>query len=232
MRVLQLLDRRETAWIAVVVVPVLMVAFDPTVFRRTTFAFGPAIYGVFRPFSYVAIAIGVLAMTMLLITGRGRALSAGMFAGGALFALALGLALLPFSLLGSLLLGLGLLGLTPFLTSLVLARWAYTTFHAATASSRAVLFALGLFVFVGVATGAQYGARSAFDISLDQMAASDVRHDEAVGRLQRWQWLLDLDQFVPVWQAEKDDVRKRRLAAAFEQLTGQNIEDRARALAD
>lgn len=221
------LDRPRTAWICVVAVPLLMVALDPLVFRNV-FGAGEPIYAVFKPFSYVAIGLGASAMAVFLLTGRAPALLAGMFAGGALFAIALGLLLLPFSAMGVLMFGLGLLGLTPFLTGATLARWSYTVFHQAPARGRALAFGLGLVIFLGSAGGAQLGATRAMRVASAEMMTSDEGRDEAIRRLRPWRWLVRLDELVTLWVVEQDEVRKSRVADAFVQLTGQDIQSRYR----
>lgn len=106
------------------------------------------------PFVYVAIGSGTFLLAIWLIANRwitkGRTLFAGAFLGGTIFAFLLGLAMLPFSLIGLLLFGLGALGFMPFLVALVYwrnARMAWAEVETGNSALRLTLVILG-FVFV------------------------------------------------------------------------------------
>lgn len=107
-----------------IILPVLCFVFDPIVFRewRTD---GGGIYGRFQPYAYTVGTLEMVALAAWLLRagGAGRppaALGGVLFAGG-LFSLAVGMAILPFSLVG-LFLFVGVFGFTPFPTAVVYLR--------------------------------------------------------------------------------------------------------------
>lgn len=136
-----------------VVAPLLCLYFDPGLFRSNDPCFGPLLGGT-GPFVYVAIGSGTFLLAIWLIANRwitkGRSLFAGAFLGGTIFAFLLGLAMLPFSLIGLLLFGLGALGVMPFLVALVYWRNARMAWSEVGAVNNTLRFALAIagFVFV------------------------------------------------------------------------------------
>ena len=108
-----------------VVMPVLCFVFDPIVFKSEIAGDG----GLFQQYQFYAYTISALEMvalcTLLFAAGRARsrpAALAGMLLAGAAFSLAVGMAILPFSVVGILFFFVGLLGFVPFLTAFVYLR--------------------------------------------------------------------------------------------------------------
>jgi len=101
-----------------IVVPLLCVWFDPMVFRENGFLPGWKIY------AYAEITTGVLALGCVLITQRASVWWCGVLAGTGIFALLLGVVMLPLSLLGLFAAGAveGVLSLAPFIAGFVLLR--------------------------------------------------------------------------------------------------------------
>lgn len=226
------LDRPGLAWFAGVVIPILMLLLDPAVFRGSQIS-GAAILGVYKPLGYVAIALGVTAVTLHLRSDRHSAILAGLLVGASIFGCVLGVVLLPFSLLGTLFFGIGLLGLSPFLSSLVVAWRARKAYRASDHLHRLARAGFGLLFFLSVSGGTQWGASEALKRSLrDIHSGSADSAATAVSRLRRWQLLLDLDQLVNAWTREQDAATRDRLAAAYQQLTGESITDRANIFVD
>jgi hypothetical protein len=106
-------ERNSVRWIVGVVLPLLMIALDPLVFRSNGLSVGMPIFGHLKPYGHVATGVAILMMAVWLIRPRPSAFASGVFAGGGFFASILGLAIFPFSILGAMFLGMGLLGLTP-----------------------------------------------------------------------------------------------------------------------
>lgn len=107
-----------------VTMPTLCLIRDPVVFQNHL-AYGQSILGPIKVFAYTSIGPGILALSLWLLLSRylkrTSAFVAGIFFYGALFALLLGILILPVSFIG--LFGLiGVLGFTPFLSSLVFLR--------------------------------------------------------------------------------------------------------------
>src|SRR5688500_17666560 len=106
-----------------VVLPILCFLFDPFVFRD--FDGGAGAFEMYQSFTYALSALEMATLGVWLLA-RGRlgewaAAAGGVMLAGALFCFAVGLMLLPFSLLGLLFI-IGALGFTPFFTGFVYLR--------------------------------------------------------------------------------------------------------------
>ena len=119
-----------------VVLPVLCFSFDPIVFRGGLIN-EDGIYAGARFYAYTLSALEMVALCAWLSAagrgGRGPAVLAGVLFAGALFSFVVGVAILPWSAVGLIVL-IGALGFVPFLTSLVYMRNAW---RAAGAAGRA-----------------------------------------------------------------------------------------------
>jgi hypothetical protein len=107
------------------VMPALCFFFDPIVFRD---GFGGEL-GLLSPWKFYAYTISALEMValaawLLRARGRGRPPAAlgGVLLAGGLFSLAVGVLILPFSLIGLLFFLVGALGFTPLFTAVVYLR--------------------------------------------------------------------------------------------------------------
>lgn len=107
------------------VIPILLLIFDPVVFRHTGLCVGPVLGG-YATFGYLAIGLGSLTLAVWLLAAESRrtlaAPVAGVLLAGALFAGGVGVALVPVSIFGLLTVGIGILGFFPFLTAFVYLR--------------------------------------------------------------------------------------------------------------
>ncbi|HWE35697.1 MAG TPA: hypothetical protein VG406_03930 [Isosphaeraceae bacterium] len=112
--------RSAFGYLAAVVGPAFCVLFDPFVFRHGLFGFRP-ILGSYRPFCYLYIIINMILMTCWLVArptfAPACALIAGAFWAAVVFAVGIGLALLPISVSGLFFFAVGIFGFTPFLTA-------------------------------------------------------------------------------------------------------------------
>lgn len=120
--------QRVFDWAYGVVIPLICVVADPIVFDHG------GILGPYRPFAYVLSAVSILTMVAWLLWGERigwlAAPIAGLFVAGSFVSLVVGIAILPFSLLGLLIL-IGFLGFTPLFSSLVYLRNGVRAFRAA-----------------------------------------------------------------------------------------------------
>ena len=229
-----MLDRKGARWAIGVVLPVLMVLADPAVFNSRVFGVGMPVLGGVKPFAYVATCLAICALSLWLRRSQPSGVASGVFAGGALFATGLGVAILPLSLLGSLFLGVGLLGFTPFLMAAVYARAAKAAYPSKAAEKpRVAAFALGVIVILGIPAAVQVAGAAALRQSLADIVSEDASSDErGVARLRRWSLLLDLERLIPAYTNETDSSRRARIAAAYRQLTGRDAASRAAELVD
>jgi NADH:ubiquinone oxidoreductase subunit 6 (subunit J) len=224
------LDRRGTAWGVGVVMPPIMLLLDPVVFRGT---FDQALLGRYRTCCYLAIGIAVSALVVVLTGGKARAYLSGIMAAAAGFGFLLGVAILPFSLIGILVLGIGLLGLSPFLAAAVFARWSWRTLRESAAPYRRISASLGAVTLCAVCLGTQVTVSRLLDSSLHDILAGNPRESSAATRrLQRWRLLVDMDQFIGVWTEQSNPDTKRRLAEAYMAITGEDLEEHAARAAD
>lgn len=146
-----------------IVMPVLCFVFDPIVFRRG-FGYGGGLYPQVRFYAYTISALEMVALCAWLCAagraGRRPAALAGMLFGGAVFALCVGMAILPYSALGLIVL-LGALGFVPFLTAFVYLRNGWRAAGAVGLAGKgspalaAAAFALGFVFALGTPAVAQ-----------------------------------------------------------------------------
>jgi hypothetical protein len=154
------LDHAGFDFVVGVFLPLLCLWFDPVVFRSGGACVG-TVLGDYAPFAYTAIGLGMLTLTTWLIANRWitkvRAFFAGIFVTGFLFALLIGVVLIPWSLLGLIIYCLGALGLFPFVTAMVYWRNAKIAWREASEPTwlRIALLILGAVAVVGIASFVQ-----------------------------------------------------------------------------
>jgi hypothetical protein len=224
------------------VLPVICLVFDPIVFR-SGFISGRPLAGQFQLFAYGFIAVEIIALAVWLSIGSRAAEWCGVLAGimfaGALFSFVIGVCLLPFSLFGLLLVLMGALGFTPFLTAFIYLRNARRALKAArTQMPRTGLFVTLLFgatLAAGAPAFAHWRIGNLIQHSLmDVLDGDDARADAAARRLRPIRWLAagELDQMVWSYGKATDPQRRERLARSYRQITGDDIETRLSHLYD
>ena len=114
--------QRKFDWMFGVIMPVVCIFFDPAFFSARH---GSPMLGAVQPFTYALSFTGILAMMAWLIWGKRlkwlNALFAGLFLVCGVVALAIGVFMLPYSLLGLIVL-IGALGFTPLFTGVIYLR--------------------------------------------------------------------------------------------------------------
>ena len=105
--------------------PVICFMFDPAIFKAGDLWAAPAVFGKFKPFAYLLCSLSIMSLMAFLIWGKNlkgvNVFLSGLFIIGGLVSLAVGIVMIPISLLGLIIL-IGILGFTPFLTALVYIR--------------------------------------------------------------------------------------------------------------
>ena len=113
-------DQKVFDWVFGGGLPLVCFVFDPFVFRG--FGIDDGLLGEYRVFAYSLSFVSMMSLAAWLVWGaRLKALNAalaGLFITGAVVSFAVGLVMLPFSVVGLFVL-IGALGFTPFLTGLV-----------------------------------------------------------------------------------------------------------------
>jgi hypothetical protein len=139
------------------VVPVLCFAFDPIVFHGGAFT-DEGVYHRFRLFAYAASAIEMATLACWLFLVRQFPTwsrpAGGVLAAGAFFSFAVGVAILPLSIIGLVFAGIGALGFIPFVTAIVYLRNARRALrlnraNAPVRGGAAAAFAFGLALALG-----------------------------------------------------------------------------------
>lgn len=221
-------------WTFGVVLPVICCLFDPVVFRGHAF---PALLGDYKPFAYILSFIAIMSMVGFLLLGKKliwvNAVFSGVFGLGALISLMVGLVILPFSLIGLIII-IGALGLTPLFAAFVYARNAFRAYHSAgmsleMASVRKLGVLAALFSFC-----IPYVANGLINRELDNMSNGDAETIRTAGeRLKYVAPIVDLDQLATGASMEEMESEKAEaLSKTFEMLTGENIREARRRLMD
>jgi hypothetical protein len=226
-----------------VVAPLLCVIFDPIVFRGGLFG-GGALLGGWRVCAYLIIFVEVAALLAWLAgartAGRARVLGGVMLA-GALFSLVVGLVLLPFSLLGILLAGLGLCGFTPFVAAFIYLRNGRRALRHARAAApapgrsdwRPVVLAATITLALPLAAQWQVTRVVARNVRV-VVAGGAAGARDAIATLRVMHKLTgeNLDELVWAYRREPDAARRAQLAAVYTEVTGLDIEGRLQVLLD
>ena len=224
-----------------ILLPIACLVFDPFVFRNGWANVGPLL-GPLRMFAYTLVALEIATLAAwLVLRGRAREWTGplgGVMTAGAVFSFAVGLLLLPFSLMG-LVFVIGVLGFSPFLAALVYwrngrrARLEAASFLTE-GQRRWLPVVAGVFVLALPAL-AQLEVSRLVARSVPELAGADaVRAASAARTLRFVDWVADadLDQLVWAYSRETDAARKERLARAYLDLTGRDIEYRLSVLMD
>lgn len=220
-----------------IVLPFVCLVLDPCVFHANEpfFGFGPdPTFPHWRAaaWAFVLLECGALVAYALWRPRKQiwHALFGGLFLVGALSAFALAVVLAPLALIGTLVWGIGIFGLVPFFTSAVFLYRGLNAFGRGRVwrgklAPLAVL--VGMCVGVGVpvglwGTGRMVTRRAyyAFDMGTSNEA------ERATARLVRWHFLIYPDDLVKRYQWTGDTEAKSRLALAYKQVTGREIEAR------
>ncbi len=212
-----------------VIVPALCLIFDPLVFKGT-WTEAPLL-GRFRLTAYLFIATQCTVLISWRIlqprSPRTCAVYSGLLLAGTIGAFGLGVALLPFSIVGLPFLGLGALGFTPFLTSHVFRR-NYREAHERAAPVNAprwrfsALACVAAFVVpAAAATSTTVWTKHAFV----KIASADVRRQSiGLAMLRCVSPLIDARDFISAYDASRDASRKARIAGAFHIVKGGDLE--------
>jgi hypothetical protein len=222
--------------------PALCLYFDPIVFRGGVAGLGEPALSRYRLFAYGVIALELAVLALWLFTGERLKEWGGMLGGamlaGALFALAVGVLILPYTLLGLLIL-VGVLGFTPFFTAFVYLRNAARALGTSEpylgAWRRAAALTLGAAISVGAPAYAHLRVERAVARALPELTSGDdARAAWAARRLRLAGWLgaTDFDEIARAYESEPDAERKERLARSYRALTGRGVEDRLRVIHD
>lgn len=221
-----------------IVLPIICFIFDPIVFTS-----GGRLGG-YRAFANCALVL-VLAtlvawMRLREYEGRGAGLLHGILAGALLVAAylagAIGIAILPMSIIGLLFI-IGILGFTPFLSALVYGRNAIAAIRSAKRKLPLELLLaallLGAIVMAGPPAGVQWGLPLMADGAIDVvLQPGHPRMEPAIRKLRALHW-LGVTDVQPIALAYFHQLEQRyhvagepeRLAEAYRRVTGIRLRD-------
>ena len=223
------------------VLPVACFVADPLVFTSTP-VFGPPLLEDFQLIAYVVSAIEMgFFLVWRTFPKRVSTFSpafAGVFLAGAFFSTVVGLAILPFTLLG-LFMVIGLLGLTPFFSAFVYLRNGIRAFKVQANDStfllRFVVAGLGAMLFVAVPIRASIQIDRAMSMSVDTLVSGNaVEAEAAANQLKRFRFVStkNRNRLADAYGREADPVKRDIIKRVYQDMAGDDIEMRWHVLAD
>jgi hypothetical protein len=165
------------------------------------------------------------------------AIFAGVFVSGAVCSFTIGIIILPITFLGLFII-IGVLGFVPFFTGFVYLRNAIRAIGSANPfigrSAVAAATSVGLLFAAGLPAAGEFAISSIVKRSMNQILAHEdpASFEVAVQRIKRVRWAVDRNLLVRAYEAEPNQERKSRLARAYKEITGEEIEYRLRVLND
>ncbi|HEV2987863.1 MAG TPA: hypothetical protein VG759_05440, partial [Candidatus Angelobacter sp.] len=192
---------------------------------------GRSILARFAFFSYLEIAICIIALSFFLVTRRASPfLAAILFTGGA-FSLALGVFLLPLTIPGVFVL-VGLLGFTPFFTSYVFMRNARRCWSQSFRDRLPAAILAATLTFL-VPAGIQFEMLRITNRAVAMLqSGTDQEATRASHMLKLVHVAINTDKIALAYERTQDQKQRERLARAFQEITGEKIEDRMIELGD
>ena len=220
--------------------PILCFVFDPIVFRGDMFE--PPLWPEYQVFAYLfsGLLIALLCLWLVSAPGLGfvRDLIGGALISGAMFCLAIGIVLSPYSAMG-LMLGIGIFGFTPFLTALVYLRNGYRALqlqrNKALDLSRLLTLLIGLLLASATPALLSVAIHQTVTKSISEIVQGDSEPAlRAARRLMPLRFFAEaeLNQVVQAYIAESDPTRKQVLKNCYHEVTGRDIDERVNALRD
>jgi hypothetical protein len=223
-----------------IVGPILCFAFDPVVFRGGI-AGGP-LAAEYKVYVYLFSGLEILMLSFWLVGRKGfqrcNDLLGIMLVVAGIFCLAVGLGLMPFSLMG-LIIGLGLFGFIPFLTAIVYLRNGARALQDPRADtnilSRVLTFVLGAGFVIGAPLLLGFAIHQFVQSSIDEIVHGDAsRASAAAHRVAPLGYFVGVEsnEVVTAYMQATDPARKQLLRNCYQEITGEDIEVRIRIMQD
>ena len=223
-----------------VALPILCLVADPFVFK------GEPLWGLplLEDYQLVVYVISTVEMGFFLLwrtfpsqMSTFAAPFAGVFLAGAVFSTVIGVAILPFSLVGLLLL-IGVLGFTPFLTAFVYLRNGVRAINSqvnSPVSLRLTTAALSGVLMIGALVLASQYTENAISASIDTMVSGNVIETRAAAsKLKSFRFIpgKHVDRIAVAYANEFDPTKRDVLKNAYKEITGEDLETRQQRSAD
>jgi cytochrome bd-type quinol oxidase subunit 2 len=222
--------------------PLACFIFDPIVFQGGIA--GPPLFASYQPVVYLFSGIEIVLLCFWLLLAGGPELANAMIGSallvGGVFCLVIGIALFPYTLMG-LLVGIGIFGFIPFLTAAVYGRNGFralrTNANPHSSLTRSFGFLCGAFLVMGVSAMGAWWIQTTAARSVDQILRGDgdpIHTKYAVRQLAvlRFFTNAELNRIVEAYVSETNTERKAMLRSCYREISGEDIELRARILAD
>lgn len=224
-----------------VILPIVCLVCDPIVFKRSDILISkfhylpPVMFPSYAPFAYCLIGIDAALLIFILFVQLRSVFFGGCLLSGAIFSLILGILMTPMTLLG-LFIGIGVFGLAPFFASFVYFRnFLRIIRHSIHRSLAAIVF----LVFLGLSTTFLISfsfhqiVSMHIDTSLEFIACGNA-HSEKQARetLQRLRFLFNDDRLIMQYNQTQDENQKKKIAEAYQQITGRSLLERVSRMSD
>lgn len=219
-----------------IVLPLLCLVADPFVFKGLGPLRNQAILGDYQLLAYLVttVEIGLFLMwrTFRLKLRPYAPAFAGFFITAAIFSTVIGLAILPYTVIG-LVLVVGVLGFIPFLTAFVFLRTGIrATRIQVTAASLRLRFAVAVLsgvLVIALPMFTNMAVETAIDATVDSMIAGDGTQAQlAAIRLRKFQFVPGkyTDRIAVAYSHEIDPVKRSTFNAVYRDITGEDLEIR------
>lgn len=211
-------------WFFGVVLPVICVAADPIVFKGLGLMSGGPILGGYKSFAYLLSFTSIMAMIAWLLFREKlkgfNAVLAGLFVFGGVISFAVGVILLPFSLLGLLVL-IGALGFTPLFAGFVYLRNSFRAFHVAKPFFETRVL-LSTFLLTALLSGVvPFVINVEIDRRMDNMVRGNAQSIYMnAARLKFYAPLVDFSVIARAYCSTQDKEKQRALADVYNHYSG------------
>ncbi|SRR6185295_6173279 len=219
-----------------ILMPLFCFYSDPGIIRGT----GSTMLGEFSIFIYGFSGIAILTLSTWVVFGHrlrsSTPIFGGVFLAGATVSLAIAVMILPLTLIGLVFL-IGVLGFVPFITGFVYLRNGLRAIgrasQAALGRLRVTTVVFSAVIALALPGLAQWVAIEVADQSIARiMDENSGPIDEPIARIKRLHLVIDTNRIVREYEKETATARKERLARAYKEITGEEIELRLRNLND
>lgn len=219
-----------------VFMPIICFYLDPGIIGTSTVGKieMPVTYNSFLGWNalvYVLSFLEILSLAVWLAIGHRTKSSGGVLGGillmGATLSSAIGIVILPLTLWGLLVI-IGILGFVPFITAFVYLRNGVKAIRrGSSALSRSALIGAVLssaVVISAVPVVVQWEVSHVAARSVEEILGEDPAAAEgAVHRVRYFRWFVDTDRIALAYEQESEKQRKERLAAAYKEIAGQDV---------
>ena len=221
-----------------VVMPIIVLLADPMVFKGGDQFWTRGLLEDYQLLAYIVCSLQI-GLFLAWRTWRRSLISlapvfTGIFFGGAVFSSVIGVVLLPFSLIGLIVL-IGALGFTPLLTAFVFLRNGIRAMRiqspGATVSYRLTIATMSAVLAVALPIFVTWRVEAAISDSVDTLIYANVaQSDEALRHLRTFRFVpLKFSRRIGVaYSQEGDPVRRQKLNEAYRNITGIDLDTRQR----